>query len=183
MITESEYKHAQKKGIDLIKGTCLSIKEEEFANMSVADFGLGDLHTFGAQILTLINTNKVAVKLIAMHPYQILPEHWHPKIDRYEGKEETLRIEWGILYLYLPGEAAKHLTAKIPKIMGDFLKSRHELVMYPGDSFTIPPNTPHWFQAGQRGVVTWSISSQVFDLQDKFTDPRIKRKTIVKKNG
>jgi D-lyxose ketol-isomerase len=51
--------------------------------------------------------------------------------------------------------------------------------MHPGDQITFPPNMPHWFQAGPAGAVIWSFSTKVVDLQDLFTDPDIRRETLV----
>ena len=51
--------------------------------------------------------------------------------------------------------------------------------MLSGDQITFPPATPHWFQAGPEGVVVWSFSTKVIDLQDEFTDPDIRRETII----
>ncbi len=43
----------------------------------------------------------------------------------------------------------------------------------------ISPNTWHWFQAGPKGTIVWSISSRVTDFQDQFRDPQVVRKTII----
>lgn len=179
MITRSEYSQAQQSAKNLIKKTGVFIREMEFDQIAVADFGLGDLKNYGAQILTLVNTEKFAAKLIAMHPFQILPEHWHPKIGKYKGKEEILRVEWGELYMYSPGIACPNPKAKIPQERKKYFKFWNETIMIPGDMLTFPPLTPHWFQAGPEGVVVWSFSTQVLDLKDEFTDPMIIRKTII----
>ena len=51
----------------------------------------------------------------------------------------------------------------------------HEIVLRPGDQYTIPPNTWHWFQAGDEGAIVSEFSSTSRDESDVFTDPRIKR--------
>ena len=45
----------------------------------------------------------------------------------------------------------------------------------PGDQYTIPPNTLHWFQSGDEGAIVSEFSSTSRDESDIFTDPRIKR--------
>lgn len=179
MITRKEFALAQQVGRKLLENTGVTLKNEELEKIAVADFGLSNLKTFGAQILTLVSTDAIATKLIAMHPFQILPEHWHPKTGEYAGKEETLRVEWGEMYLYSPGKPVQHPRAVIPDTKMDCFKSWHETIMKPGDQTTFFPETPHWFQSGPQGVVVWSFSTKVLDLQDQFTDPDIQRETII----
>ena len=179
MITRQRFEQAQKVGAALLRGCGVAIREGELQKIEVADFGLGSLEVFGAQILTLVNTSKIAVKLIAMQPGQTLPEHAHPRIGEYEGKEETLRCAWGELYLYGPGEPVLQPKAVLPAEKKDTFTQWHETTLRPGDQGTFPPNTPHWFQAGPQGVVVWSFSTKAVDLQDVFTDAEIQRETIV----
>jgi D-lyxose ketol-isomerase len=48
-------------------------------------------------------------------------------------------------------------------------------VLRPGDQHTIPPDTLHWFKAGDEGAVVSEFSTQSRDETDVFTDPRIRR--------
>jgi D-lyxose ketol-isomerase len=52
-------------------------------------------------------------------------------------------------------------------------------VLRPGDQFTSPPDTFHWFQAGPQGAVVWSFSSRATDVADVFADPDVRRKTVI----
>jgi len=45
----------------------------------------------------------------------------------------------------------------------------------PGEQFTSPPDTLHWFEAGDEGAVVSEFSSTSRDDLDVFTDPRIVR--------
>jgi D-lyxose ketol-isomerase len=47
--------------------------------------------------------------------------------------------------------------------------------LQPGEQYTIPPNTLHWFQAGDEGAIVSEFSSPSRDEFDIFTDPRIVR--------
>jgi D-lyxose ketol-isomerase len=50
--------------------------------------------------------------------------------------------------------------------------------------YTIPPNTLHWFQAGEGGAIVSEFSSMSVDEKDVFTDPnivRVKKEQKVKK--
>jgi D-lyxose ketol-isomerase len=51
----------------------------------------------------------------------------------------------------------------------------HEIILLPGDQYTIDKNTLHWFQAGGEGAVISEFSSPSDDKSDIFTDLRIKR--------
>lgn len=51
----------------------------------------------------------------------------------------------------------------------------HEVVLRPGEQYTIYPNTRHWFQAGGDGAVISEFSTASHDEYDIFTDPRIDR--------
>ena len=179
MITRGDYLKAQRASADLILKTGISIHPNEMGRIEVADFGLSQLQIFGAQILTLVDTEKIAAKLIAMQPYQIMPEHWHPQVGDYVGKEETIRCEWGILLLYSPGEPAPAPKAVVPESRRSSFTNWHERIILPAEQVTLPPNTAHWFQAGPEGVVVWSFSTKVIDLQDQFTDPDIRRETVI----
>jgi D-lyxose ketol-isomerase len=86
---------------------------------------------------------------------QTCPEHRHPPVGEQPGKEETFRCRRGIVYLHIEGQ--------------------EELVLRPGDQYTILPDTLHWFQAGPEGAVVSEFSTQSRDEADVFTDPRIVR--------
>jgi D-lyxose ketol-isomerase len=55
----------------------------------------------------------------------------------------------------------------------------HEIELNPGDQYTIPADTLHWFQAGDEGAIVSEFSSTSRDESDHFTDPRIQRATVV----
>ena len=179
MITTAEYRSAQRRAAELLKRTGVVLRDEELATIAVADFGLGELERSGGQILTLLDTPEIAAKLIALFPGQTLPEHRHPRLGDYPGKAETLRCEWGVIYLYSEGDATAEPKGRPPAHRRQTYTVRHEVVLTPGDQITLPPNTLHWFQAGPEGGVVWSFSSRAVDVQDLFTDPEIRRETVV----
>ena len=55
----------------------------------------------------------------------------------------------------------------------------HEIVLNPGEQYTLMPETLHWFQAGSEGAVISEFSTKSTDETDVFTDRRIKRETII----
>jgi len=56
----------------------------------------------------------------------------------------------------------------------------HEIELRPGEQHTIPPNTLHWFQAGDEGAVVSEFSTMSMDEIDVFTDGRIARATVIR---
>jgi D-lyxose ketol-isomerase len=126
----------------------------ELAAIEVADFGLGDLERYGLQIVVYVNTDRVCAKELVLLPGQTCPEHRHPPVDGEPGKEETFRVRRGVVRLHLGDE---------------------EVVLHPGDQHTIPPDTLHWFQAGQEGAIVSEFSTRSRDETDVFSDPRVVR--------
>jgi D-lyxose ketol-isomerase len=179
LITRTEYDAARKRAALLLEKTGISLQPKDLERIEVADFGLEELEQTGAEILTLVNTEKIAVKLIVLFPNQTLPEHKHPSLGNYPGKEEAIRCEWGVLYLYGPGEPVLEPKGHPPEHRKRTYTMWREEVLVPGDQVIFPPNTLHWFQAGPDGAVCWSYSTKAVDLQDVFSDPEIQRGTVI----
>ena len=51
----------------------------------------------------------------------------------------------------------------------------HEVVLHPGQQYTLLPGTKHWFQAGAEGAVISEFSTHSTDETDRFTDDQIVR--------
>ena len=178
MITRKELEDAQKRTAQMLKNAGLVVTDEEVKKIAAADFGLSHLKKEGAQILTFLETDRVAFKTIALFPQQTMPEHWHPPVGDDPGKEETIRVINGMLFFYVPGEESIH-DGFIPEGKGAYYTVRHEIVMNPGDQITLEPGKVHWFQSGIEGAVMYSISSTARDILDRFTDPEIVRETVI----
>lgn len=155
----------------------MTTKERE--EIEVSDFGLSKLEYFGVQTLTYFNTDRLCAKQIVLFPDQICPEHWHPRVGDDPGKEETMRIRWGLVYLYIPGASLEpRVRDRIPDRKEHFTVGK-EVVLKPGDQITLAPGTVHWFQAGTEGAVIDDYSSTSRDVLDQFTDPEIVRTTQI----
>jgi D-lyxose ketol-isomerase len=178
MLTREDYAAAQKRAATAILKSGIHITDEEAEKIEVADFGLSRPDIEGAQILTLVATERIAVKVIVLFPSQTVPEHWHPRVGEDPGKEETVRVVSGTMRFYIPGADNMRegivLTGK-----EDAYTVRHELILKPGAQITLPPGTKHWFQAAEDGAVVYSFSSVARDVLDGFTDPNIERVTRI----
>ncbi len=166
---------ARQQAARMISSAGIAVREDELTQIEVADFGLNELELSGAQILTLVSSDKVAAKLIALLPGQTLPEHKHPPLGAYAGKEETLRCAWGEAYVYGPGDPTPEPLGHPPAHRRATYTVWHECVLKPGNQVTFQPGTLHWFQAGPEGAILWSFSTKATDVQDIFTDQAIKR--------
>jgi D-lyxose ketol-isomerase len=179
MIRRSELARAKKQAAEILANVGVVLRPDELEKIEAADFGLSELWLSGVQILTLVDTEQIAAKLLIQFPNQTEPEHLHPPVGNYAGKEETIRCEWGEFYLYTPGEPTPNPRGCPPAHRRHTYTVWHERVMRPGDQVTFAPGVPHWFQAGPQGTVLWSFSTKVVDVQDVFTDPDIRRATVI----
>jgi len=179
MITRAELESARQRAVVLLERAGIVVRSDELERIEVADMGLSELEQSGVQILTLVDTERIAAKVLVLLPYQIEPEHRHPRLGDYPGKEETIRCWWGELRLYTPGEPTPNPIAFPPAHRRQTYTVWHEHIMHPGDQVTIPPNELHWFQGGPEGTVIWSFSTKAIDVSDIFTDPDVRRMTLV----
>ena len=179
MMTRSQFEGAQKRAGEMIRTSGIQMTDEELAGgIEVVDFGLNDLEKEGAQILTMVQTERISVKVLALFPYQTEPEHWHPPVGDDPGKEETIRIISGTCYFYIPGEESLK-EGFIPEGKDDYYTVRKEMVMESTDQITLDPGVKHWFQAGSEGTVMYSFSTIARDALDGFTDPGVERITQI----
>ena len=175
MISAAQYNDAVKRAEGMLEQAGIVITPEERARFEVADFGLGELEKTGLQIITYVNTDRCCAKELIMFPRQTCPEHWHPTIDGVPGKEETFRCRWGTVYLYVAGEPTSNRASKPPSGSEAHYQVAHEIVLKPGEQYTLMPDTPHWFQAGEQGAIVSEFSTRSTDERDVFRDPRIAR--------
>jgi D-lyxose ketol-isomerase len=180
MISLSEQREAQQRAARMMKEAGIQINDVETAQIEVVDFGLSQLSIEGVQVFTMVNTDRLAAKVLVLFPNQTEPEHWHPKVGDDPGKQETIRHIWGDLRFYVDGPDTLKEGFMVPG-KEEVYSLRHEIVLQPGDQLTFEPYQKHWFQGGPRGAVLYSFSTTVRDGLDGFTDPAIQRVTVVKK--
>lgn len=179
MITSAQLEAARQRSAEMLNAAGIVARLDEIEQIEVADLGLSELQLSGVQILTLVDTEKIAARVLVLFPCQTEPEHRHPSLGEYPGKEETIRCHWGVLYLYTPGEPTPEPVASPPAHCRHTYTVWHEHILHPGGQVTLQPNTPHWFQGGPEGAVVWIFSTKATDLADIFTDPDICRVTVV----
>ena len=146
---------ARERAAAMLDEAGIVLTPHERETIEIADFGLGRLDEIGLQIVVYVNTDRVCAKELVLFPHQRCPEHRHPPVEGRPGKEETFRVRHGSMHLYVDGAG--------------------DLVLGPGEQYTIPPDTLHWFEAGDDGAIVSEFSTTSRDSLDVFTDPRIVR--------
>ncbi|MFC0472069.1 D-lyxose/D-mannose family sugar isomerase [Halalkalibacter kiskunsagensis] len=175
MLAKNVFLRAQEKTIAYFEQAGIVLSNEEQQMIEVADFGLNELEIQGLELITYINNDYYCAKELVLFPNQTCPEHKHPQIGELQGKTETFRCRFGKVYLYVEGLKTKKIQATVPTSSKNYYTVFNEIELNPGEQFTIPPNTLHWFQAGDDGAIVSEFSTTSRDEYDIFTDPRIKR--------
>ena len=158
MITRAERRQAQAYAAEQLAAAGIALTDAEHDAIEVADFGLSRLREQGLMVLVYVNTDRYCAKELVLYAGQECPEHRHPPFDGGPGKEETFRCRRGLVTLWVDGR---------------------EIVLRPGDQHTIPPDTLHSFRAGPGGAVVSEFSSTSRDDLDVFSDPDVRRETVV----
>jgi D-lyxose ketol-isomerase len=158
VISRAELHEARAYAAEQLAACGIALTDAEREAIEVADFGLSRLREAGLMLLVYVNTDRYCAKELVLYPGQACPEHRHPPFDGMPGKEETFRCRRGLVTLWVDGR---------------------ELVLRPGEQFTIPPDTLHSFRAGPEGAVVSEFSSTSRDELDVFTDPSVERATVV----
>lgn len=175
-MNEQEVINRRKNAAVWYENAKIALTGAEKNNIEIADFGLGKIDEVGFQVVTYINTPRYCGKEMLMFPGQICPEHRHPaRKDGSAGKQETFRCRSGLVYLYVSGEETPNPKAKPPKGDEKYYTAKHEIILKPGEQYTIVPGTLHWFVGGPDGAIVSEFSSNSDDDSDVFTDPRIQR--------
>ena len=179
MISRKELERYRQEACGLLQRAHILVTPEEAGRVEIADFGLGEFKETGLGVLVYVNTKRCCAKELAMWPRQTCPEHRHPNIGDEPGKEETFRCRFGTVYLYVEGTPAMSPHCKTPAGRENTYSVWHEIVLNPGEQYTLSPDTKHWFQAGDEGAVVSEFSTRSRDECDVFTDQQIQRATRV----
>ena len=179
MLTREQWQKARDRAWAMLQKAGIVLTTEELERLEVADFGLGQLEQIGLEVMTYVNTDRVCAKEIIMFPWQICPEHKHPPVKGQPGKEETFRCRWGEVRLYVDGPVSTPFLARLPESHSEYLTMRHQIVLRPGEQYTLQPERWHWFQAGPEGAIVSEFSTHSTDNADIFCDPDIARMPVV----
>ena len=79
MISKKQYEEYRAKTLKALADANIALTDAEKANVEVADFGLNRLEEVGLQVVTYVNTERCCAKELVLTPWQICPEHRHPR--------------------------------------------------------------------------------------------------------
>jgi D-lyxose ketol-isomerase len=175
----SEVLAAQERARQMLASVGIALTNDEAANIEVADFGMNRLASEGLELIIYENNDRYCAKELVLFPSQTCPEHRHPPVNGQAGKQETFRCRRGLVWLYVEGSPSQRIQAKVPEASQNYYTVSHEILLRPGEQYTIPPDTLHWFQGGPDGAVVSEFSSPSSDEFDVFTDPNIRRATVI----
>jgi D-lyxose ketol-isomerase len=183
VLTQDEVDAARRRAAGILEDVGVVLTPEEQQEIEVADFGLSRLDDFGLEVVVYVNTDRYCGKELVLFPRQTCPEHRHPPFGGTPGKEETFRCRSGVVFLYVEGDATGSPSARLRDDDRTAFTACKEIVLRPGEQYTIPPDTLHWFQAGDEGAIVSEFSSTSRDDLDLWTDPRISRATVVREGS
>lgn len=185
MPSNAEFEDVRSRYLTMLDEARIEITDRERDSLEVADFGLGEVLTTGLGLITYVNNDRYCGKELMMLPHQTCPEHQHPPIrDRQgnlvdPGKRETFRCRSGSVYLFVEGEPSDSPGAMPPEADRAHYTVWHEVVLNPGEQYTIEPGIWHWFKAGKHGAIVSEFSSTSRDEADRFRNPKIQRTPVV----
>src|SRR5947209_2662721 len=179
MVTRDEAQAARERAAQSLTEAGIVLTAEEQGSIEIADFGLGHPTEEGLQLFTYVNNDRYCPKELVFFPRQTCPQHRPPPVEGRPGKQETFRCRTGSVYLYVSGEATADPQCRAPQGSEESYTVWHEIPLAPGEQYTIPQDTWHWFQAGDDGAVVSEFSSTSTDEADVFADPRVVRAPVV----
>ena len=179
MLTGQQVRQARDRAAAILDAAGVALTSAEREEIEVVDFGLNVLDEIGLQVVVYVNTDRVCAKELILFPNQTCAEHRHPPFDGTPGKEETFRVRTGVVFLHVEGDPTPNQKARPARADRGSYTAAREIILSPGEQFTITPNTRHWFQAGPEGAIVSEFSTQSRDDLDIFTDPDIARATVI----
>ena len=96
-MTEEFIAKMQVEYAKMLKEHHIALTPEEEKNIEICDYDLGMFDKIGTGIVIYVNTKRCCAKEMMLFPGQLCPEHLHPVIGDYPGKEETFRCRWGVV--------------------------------------------------------------------------------------
>ncbi|NJL31709.1 MAG: D-lyxose/D-mannose family sugar isomerase [Phycisphaerales bacterium] len=154
---------------ELLVKSGFPVTPEEVAELAVNDFGLGDIRKEGFAFIDILRSPRLRITLLILLPNQTLPQHMHPSYDNEQGKEETIRVLYGMTKVYVAGNATKDIA--IPKAKESYYTAKQEVALNVGQQYSVQPGTEHWFQAGPQGSVNICFQNRVDETKNIFSDP------------
>ena len=93
MITRAEAEQARRRAAAMLREAGIVLTPHEEATIEIADLGLGELERQGLELVTYVNTDRYCAKELVLFPHQTCPQHRHPPVNGWPGKQEWVRCQ------------------------------------------------------------------------------------------
>lgn len=173
-MTEERKAEIREQYLELYRKAGIYLTGKEKASVGYWGYHL-DREDIGSGGVNYFNSERCTAWELVMLPWQTIPQHLHPPVGSYPGKEETFRCRYGSVHLFVEGESSKEIRGCIPKGRERYFTALHEIVLNQGEQYTLKPGTLHWFQGGENGCVVSEFSTVAMNGYDVYTDPDIQR--------
>jgi len=168
---------AKQAYFDMMQRFGCPVYEKVRKEMWVADFGLGRFAEVGMGGVFWINDKegKYLGHEIYLLPGQMIPEHWHVKVDDIPAKAEAWQLRYGAVTLFGEGDASPEFDKTVPASEKEFTTVKHATVLALGD--VAPLNrveARHFMVAGPAGCIVTEFASYHEMKALRFTNPKCK---------
>ena len=99
-MTAQAIKKQAEKALHYYDKAGIALTDKEKSNVEISDFGLNKVDEIGLQLIVYINTSRVCAKEMVLLPGQTCPEHIHVPCYGNQGKEETFRCRYGVVFIF-----------------------------------------------------------------------------------
>jgi D-lyxose ketol-isomerase len=167
----SVYEEIRADSAALIERCGFALSPRDWQTFRILDYGLGDVRRQGLQNVTLLQTGRIESKIQVLLPRQTVPEHCHPARGADPGKEESIRVLWGSIVVFIEGAPTPGFGTA-PAGKEHVYTLPHGRILRPGAQITLEPGQAHWFQGGREGAVALSWYTRAPNAHTTFTDPQ-----------
>ena len=169
-MTDGTDQQIREAAIELLIKSGFPITDLEQKALEVNDFGLGNIRKEGFQFIDILRSDRLRITVHVFLPNQTLPQHKHPSYGDEIGKEETLRVIWGQVNVFIEGDNVDK-SIQIPEGKQPYYTALKQVTLNRGAQFTVMPGMDHWFQGGPEGAVALAFQNRVDENKNIFYDP------------
>ena len=168
---------AKQAYFDMMQRFNYPVYEKIRKEMWVADFAVGKFTEVGMGGIFWINDKegKYLGHEIYLLPGQMIPEHWHVKLDDCAAKAEAWQLRYGAVTLFGEGDPSPEFDKVVPASEKECTTVKHATVLALGD--VAPLNrveARHFMVAGPQGCIVTEYASYHEGKALRFTNPKIK---------
>jgi D-lyxose ketol-isomerase len=167
---------AKQAYFDMMQRLNYPVYEKLRKELWVLDFALGKFAEVGMGGIFWVNDKegKYLGHEIYLLPGQMIPEHWHVKLDDCAAKAEAWQLRFGAVTLFGEGDPSTEFDKVVPAGEKENTTVKHATVLALGD--VAPLNrveARHFMVAGPQGCIVSEYASYHEMKALRFTNPKI----------